>query len=180
MIDRCVRCGYSLKGLPAVHRCPECGRENDRESVAVREPRLTAKLLAVAGTVIIVAWAALVWMRGGSWSYPMIAPAALVLAGAWIQMSRRARLVVVSHRGLELIDEFSEVRSYPMQNVADAQWNSATGAIGVTDRQGRAIITVPKNFLGSKRANWKIVLAIKTLVARHETAVPPGSAAPAD
>ncbi len=32
--DRCYRCNYSLKGLPAEHRCPECGEAYD-ESVRI-------------------------------------------------------------------------------------------------------------------------------------------------
>lgn len=28
-LEQCPRCGYSLKGLPASHRCPECGCEYD-------------------------------------------------------------------------------------------------------------------------------------------------------
>ena len=26
-LSLCLECGYSLVGLPAIHRCPECGRE---------------------------------------------------------------------------------------------------------------------------------------------------------
>ncbi len=28
----CLHCGYSLRGLPAGHKCPECGHPSDRES----------------------------------------------------------------------------------------------------------------------------------------------------
>ncbi len=29
----CLNCGYSLRGLPEIHRCPECGVEFVKESV---------------------------------------------------------------------------------------------------------------------------------------------------
>lgn len=29
----CVRCGYSLRGLPTEHKCPECGQEYDALSL---------------------------------------------------------------------------------------------------------------------------------------------------
>jgi len=36
MLDQCPECGYSLRGLPADHRCPECGLPYDAESEAFR------------------------------------------------------------------------------------------------------------------------------------------------
>ncbi|OWY72209.1 hypothetical protein B7486_04625 [cyanobacterium TDX16] len=30
----CVQCGYSLKTLPCIHKCPECGAAYDLRSVA--------------------------------------------------------------------------------------------------------------------------------------------------
>ncbi len=32
MLETCPRCGYSLRGLPAEYRCPECGLAYDAES----------------------------------------------------------------------------------------------------------------------------------------------------
>ncbi len=43
----CLQCGYSLRGLPEGHKCPECGNPSDRESARqevldlVNQPMLT-------------------------------------------------------------------------------------------------------------------------------------------
>jgi hypothetical protein len=38
-LDRCPVCNYSLRGLPAAHRCPECGLEYDEHSIIWYPPR---------------------------------------------------------------------------------------------------------------------------------------------
>jgi len=174
MIDQCVRCGYSLKGLPEVHRCPECGHENDRESTAIREPRVFAKLNAVAGVVVFLAVTARAWVRGvASLSHPMVALAVALIAAAWIQVRRRARTIVVSRRSLELIDEASKVKSYTMEDVADAHWSFATGRTRITDRKGRVVVIIPNKFFNSLRADRKVVQAIKAVVAQRDAIADP-------
>jgi len=32
-LEHCLECGYPLKGLPAEHRCPECGEPYSMETV---------------------------------------------------------------------------------------------------------------------------------------------------
>ena len=52
VFKKCVRCGYSLRGLPANHRCPECGLRFDERCALYRvtNPRqLLALWLIVFG-----------------------------------------------------------------------------------------------------------------------------------
>jgi hypothetical protein len=76
-LEECPKCEYSLKGLPASHRCPECGFEyDDRTFVLMGIARGTTGM----STSRKVLWgiAAAVPMVG-----PQVAAVVLVSAGAW-------------------------------------------------------------------------------------------------
>lgn len=49
VFGHCVRCGYSLRGLPANHACPECGLRFDErcELYRVKDPKQVAILWLV-------------------------------------------------------------------------------------------------------------------------------------
>ena len=50
--DVCLNCGYSLKGLPDSHRCPECGVAYDRKQVrSTWESRFARSHLSEGKTV---------------------------------------------------------------------------------------------------------------------------------
>ena len=54
VFDRCPRCDYSLRGLPANHTCPECGLRYDEhcELYRIRNPKAAfTLLLCVFGSV---------------------------------------------------------------------------------------------------------------------------------
>lgn len=56
--DRCIRCGYPLRGLPVRHACPDCGLRYDEHSVVYHAVNQhTAMLL---GLVIFLAGPSLV------------------------------------------------------------------------------------------------------------------------
>ncbi len=49
----CLHCGYSLRGLPAVHRCPECGATYDIEEVKQRWSACLATRRTAAGSSVL-------------------------------------------------------------------------------------------------------------------------------
>ncbi len=68
----CCACGYDLRGQPAPHRCPECGRAFDpanRKTFLTRPPRgavwrwtrRTAVLLLSLGLLLAMSWGWLYW-----------------------------------------------------------------------------------------------------------------------
>ena len=56
MLKRCVECGYSLRGLPARHACPECGLEYDEHSECWRRRPGFAVFAGMGGFLGGTAW----------------------------------------------------------------------------------------------------------------------------
>jgi hypothetical protein len=54
--DRCPRCRYSLRGLPANHFCPECGLEYDENCVAAKVRNPKRVLLQIVFLVVMVGY----------------------------------------------------------------------------------------------------------------------------
>jgi hypothetical protein len=55
-LDRCPVCNYSLRGLPAAHRCPECGFQYDRHTRVWR----ARGFWRFSGWVAVVAFACMI------------------------------------------------------------------------------------------------------------------------
>ncbi len=72
MLSECPQCRYSLKGLPAEHRCPECGLGYDAASELFKPAHSRALLWAAVGPVM-----------GGFWMLLQVLNVARALPGKW-------------------------------------------------------------------------------------------------
>jgi len=72
MLTQCPECGYSLEGLPANHKCPECGTLYDQNSeiypwIGKRRQRFVA-LVGVPGFILFqIALGFRDGLKGGVW-----------------------------------------------------------------------------------------------------------------
>lgn len=86
MFKKCVRCGYSLRGLPANHVCPECGLRFDERcaSYRVTNPRQ-----------VLILW---IMILGGGWVSLKNLPhfANLAAASAWERVGAFAAVLWVA------------------------------------------------------------------------------------
>ena len=62
VFTRCVRCGYSLRHLPAEHACPECGLRFDRQCALYRVSN-EKQMLVVWGVIFLGGWMNLKHLR---------------------------------------------------------------------------------------------------------------------
>lgn len=54
VLTRCPDCGYTLRGLPDLHRCPECGRAVDRVGYCVSASRRELPFIGGLGVIILL------------------------------------------------------------------------------------------------------------------------------
>ncbi len=55
-LDHCLVCGYSLHGLPDVHRCPECGTDYDRRTLVWRQKSPWRKIALYLGWQLLLTY----------------------------------------------------------------------------------------------------------------------------
>ena len=162
MITRCPRCSYSLRGLPTVHRCPECGLECDANAVVFREPRV-AWIGVAAAIAALLLWRAVstIALAGSAWSWSNNGPLLAFIAVLLWWSFRQRNIVVVSACGLQVFDRSSTPEVLPFEEMGDAHWNFVTGTISVSDRLGNTIKEIPVSFLGSPWRSLKLVRELK-------------------
>ncbi|MCP4246338.1 MAG: hypothetical protein GY778_04745 [bacterium] len=109
---KCVRCGYSLRGLPARHACPECGLRYDERCALykVLNPKAVIALWVCifgGGWVNLKNLPALTSLDSVSWWRKVLALFAvmwvvILVFGVWwlVRMYRRGFLVAVTADGL--------------------------------------------------------------------------------
>jgi hypothetical protein len=72
--DRCPRCAFSLRGLPANHACPECGLRYDERSVLYRvhnpKAAVVARLVVMAFICLSVVLNGAMRAASGRWHTP--------------------------------------------------------------------------------------------------------------
>ena len=122
MIERCPVCRYSLQGLPAVHRCPECGFVYDESMtiwVATSRLRqlLLPKNLSETMQTLIFGIASLVWtvLSFSRFALFLLFMFLASLAHTLIVMIqfRQRPFVAISRTGISLRGDTPEVVTIP-------------------------------------------------------------------
>ena len=125
-LAKCPVCSYDLTGLPATHRCPECGFAYDQQTLVWRSGKAPRMWVLLGGVACVIGISALMNARflkgalfagiGGSMAY------------LW-HATRRERFVALGPNQLVFRDEAADVRSIAWIDIerllppgADASW----------------------------------------------------------
>jgi hypothetical protein len=111
-IEKCLKCDYSLVGLPSKHRCPECGEPYDKTWLYFRPQRRIRRLLSWlinVGAFLLVLQGLDILMRRATctrdWLHLMIAGVASVgLIGSvldWYAHRRETEYLLITPDWLE-------------------------------------------------------------------------------
>jgi len=141
MIERCPSCGYSLTGLPDVHRCPECSLEYVKESRAVRW-RCTHAIVAlsIGSAITFIFGLAILCMRGT----PSAALGTGVVLGGCLWRIRQSKTtIVISPNEVRVVRAGVADRRYPLETVARADRPFLSNHLRLIGYDDRLIGTIP-------------------------------------
>lgn len=166
MIESCPVCRYSLRGLPAEGRCPECSFAYDETTFVVRQDRL--------GWIIVLGFNGITFGLGLSlwfWDPPRFSWNVLTafglpaLAGWLMRLLRRRTSIVVSGTQLHVL-RGTEVRaSYLLCDFRDAHWSDIDGAVELNDSSG-AVVRLPRRLLWSHKRARNLVNELNSRLNR--------------
>lgn len=186
--DRCYRCNYSLKGLPAAHRCPECGEAYD-ESVRIWRPRrrysISAVFLLLWGFFALRAWGAVgvALASGGKPRLIDLGFGALwlaIAAGAGytiLQERRYGRLAAIMREGVFIRDRGGPGQTVPWCDIADAA--VASNSVYLLHPSGGRLRRVEVDLFGEKQRDDAEAFAAAVKEAKVRFGPTAGSATPA-
>ena len=180
-LKSCVFCGYSLKGLPDEHVCPECGFPYNKRSQVITQSARSAygNVLwgVVFGFLLLVGVVALLtgssntditlWDVFTSCIYLSFVGSAIA---AWpILMGRRNR-AVISMEGITLWDGRNETATYTWEQVKAVKVSRVLGNVILTDGADNEVTAVDADFFGSSRRINAFRTAVKEWQQRYSEA----------
>lgn len=148
-LDTCPLCGYSLRGLPTDHKCPECGLVYDPSLVVIRwkeESRARRAIPAAAFLVGLIAFS--VTKMGWTAELRNFCKFVLILLVfdmIWYLRGRGPvgiREFILAAHGLLILDLRSERTLFPWDQVQGAQFRWWTGELKIIGIDRRKILHV--------------------------------------
>ena len=172
-LTHCPSCAYSLKSLPVIGTCPECGFDYDPSArVIPLNPGRHPLRQAVIGAVLLAGG-----LYYGIWRLPskgielsfVLALGALVLAYffTWtLRASESARLLITRH-GVRFDAPRLDRGWIPWSRMGHARYLSLLGRLLIYDAKGETIDNLPFRKLGSPATARFCAAVINGAVQRY-------------
>ena len=139
MLERCPKCGYSLRGLPDEYDCPECGRAYDRSAVLFRGSLFWHSLYFALAIVAFITIAPVLW-EGPPGTLEIRTIVMMLGLLAWIIWRyRRRSTIVVSARELSILSRNGPEQVYSLRDVTHIAYNVIMSEIRVYGADGELL-----------------------------------------
>lgn len=174
-LDTCPLCGYSLRGLPTDHKCPECGLAYDPSLIVIRWKEESRARRAIGAAAFLVGLIAFSVAKMG-WTAELRSFCKFVLVFLcidviWYLRGRgplRVKDFVLTTQGL-LIRDLACVRYFhPWREIQEARYRWWTGRLTIIGTDGRAILNAVARNGPSRRAARSLITEI---IARLRQAI---------
>jgi hypothetical protein len=168
-------CGYEMRGLPAVHTCPECGFDCDPQAMvfplSTHAPDI--HYIGQSGGLMILCLLASqrrMFDRGSSLAIMVLLAAVVVwYATRIVRRTGAPSSLIVNRTGLYYYDAGRVVTAIPWCQIARADWSRVTGALVVVDHLGKALLRTGVARLGSSKNSRRCVADINRLLVAYKT-----------
>ena len=162
----CLMCRYSLRGLPRVYRCPECGYSYVKPISVFNRPVTSWRWLAVLNLVAFVTGVMVVLVRG---QYtPLLATGIGFVAAAFRGFSAQ-RKVIVTPEEVQIVIGPEIRQRIPMPCIRNCIWSVVDGSLRLFDNSGSEICVIPRRFLWSHHKTKKLVEAVNAQTVKHHS-----------
>jgi hypothetical protein len=157
MLTQCPRCDYLLEGLPDIHVCPECGYAYDKRSEVIVQGRGIAYVLwcVIVPAMFGVRGLKLFVGHVAEWLSLMLLP--VWIAWGWHLVTRRRNRVVLTPRGIELIDTHLQIQARDWTEIAEVRYNSGGGGVRLLRPDGSKLADIEPQFLAAYRLDQQLV-----------------------
>ena len=157
MLTQCPRCDYLLEGLPDIHVCPECGYAYDKRSEVIVQGRGIAYVFWL---VIVPAMWGVRSLRlfvgdVAEWLPLMLLP--VWIGWGWHLVTRRRNRVVLTPRGIELIDTHRQIQACAWTEIVEVRYNNSGGGVHLLRADGSMLADIEPQFLAAQRLDKQLV-----------------------
>ena len=168
---RCPRCAYSLAGLPAEHRCPECGYDYDPYATVIISPKIDVAQRRIGAGLIVLCLVVIGGSstRGRGADYLALFALANVLYGIYRIIRERGQpniRLLVNRTGIEIHRKGTFERLIPWDTIRHARFGFLTGRVNLYDGEGRRVTSITAKTFDKRRKARECAHAINAL-ARH-------------
>lgn len=164
----CPKCAYSLKGLPVVHTCPECGSEYDPHALVIRFDVQQYERRQMGYATILLAMIGFVSFRAGIQQDDILL--LVIIAGSMltslVKMCRARStpyLLSINRCGVQFEHPKLRERRLLWSTIDRAKFRWLSGRFYLYGDDGKKLISIRPHWIGGRRVARMCATRINSL-----------------